>query len=156
MLALASFLVFAALKVFGVKPKIQRLSANVFCSIMAAELIVGVLKICVGRLRPVMFDALGRTGFDPFSLSDVWHSFPSGHAAAAFAALVSFGLAYPKVKPLTWALAAVSGLSRVCIGAHFPSDVIFAAFIGMFSADLIVFLRHALFTKRQFGNNVFL
>ncbi|MDR3208631.1 MAG: phosphatase PAP2 family protein [Rickettsiales bacterium] len=144
----AALVVFIIARVFKLKSQIQKLSANVFCSIILAEFAVGIIKVCVGRMRPVMFDALGQTGFNPFSFSDTWHSFPSGHAAAAFAALVSIGLVYPKIKPLTWTIAVSAGISRVCIGAHFPSDVIFAAFAGMAAADLIVYFRQNLFTKR--------
>jgi membrane-associated phospholipid phosphatase len=143
--ALAVFLIFRA---FGLNSGVRKLSANIFCSIVLAEFAVSILKICVGRLRPVMFEGLGQTGFEPFSMSGTWHSFPSGHAAAAFAALVSVGLAYPKAKPLVWTLAIAAGVSRVCVGAHFPSDVIFAAFLGMAAADAIVHIRQTVFLKR--------
>jgi membrane-associated phospholipid phosphatase len=123
----------------------EKMSANAFLSIILAEFATGVLKICVGRMRPVIFDALGQTGFNPFSLSDIWHSFPSGHTAAAFAALVSIGLAYPKIKWATWSLAAVIGVSRICIGEHFPSDILAGAFIGMAAADIIVWARYKFF-----------
>ena len=64
---------------------------------------------------------------------------PSGHSAASFAGLVMIGmLVGGKIKWLTWTLAVVIGLSRIMIGAHWPSDVLLGAFIGMVSADFVL------------------
>ena len=62
---------------------------------------------------------------------------PSGHTAATFAGLVMIGMLAPKYKPLTWTLAIIVGVSRVAYGAHWPSDVILGAFIGMVAADIV-------------------
>ncbi|MDR2268699.1 MAG: phosphatase PAP2 family protein [Rickettsiales bacterium] len=140
--ALVFFLVARILRWLGYKFAIEKLFANIFCSIILSEFIVGILKICVGRARPPI------NGFVPFSLSSAWHSFPSGHAAAAFALLVSIGLMFPKAKAFFWALAIIAGIGRICIGAHWPSDVIFGAFIGMAAADFIVYSRRHLFSRR--------
>lgn len=110
----------------------------VFCSIFSAALVTGLLKVVIGRARPVFFEALGITGFYPFSFDWAFNSMPSGHAAASFAALVTLGMLVPRIKPVTWTLAIVIGVSRVCVGAHWPSDVILGAFIGMVAADFVV------------------
>lgn len=109
----------------------------IFCSILTAGVIVKVLKFIIGRARPIFFEALDMTGFFPFSAEWAFNSMPSGHTAVSFAALVMFGLLEPKYKPFTWTLAIVIGVSRICIGAHWPTDVILAAFIGMVVADLV-------------------
>ena len=57
-------------------------------------------------------------------------SFPSGHAAAAFAvaiALAGHGIA---LGPLSLGLAAAIAVSRVYLGAHFPLDVTAGAILG--------------------------
>lgn len=115
-----------------------------FYSIFFAAAITGALKFIIGRARPVFFEALGQTGFLPFSSQWAFNSMPSGHTSASFAGLVMMGLLFPKYKWATWTIAIVIGLSRIAMGVHFPSDVILGAFIGMVTADLI---KHLFFKK---------
>ena len=70
-------------------------------------------------------------------------SFPSGHAAAGFAGAAILGGHAPAFSPLFYALAAIVSLSRVYLGVHYPSDVVFGAFLG---ATLAVFYRFVLHT----------
>ncbi|MDR1697008.1 MAG: phosphatase PAP2 family protein [Rickettsiales bacterium] len=104
-------------------------------SVVIAAVVTSPMKIIIGRMRPVFYDALNMTGFYPGSGDWAFHSMPSGHTAATFAALVALGLCIPKWKPYTWGLAILIAVSRICVGAHWPSDVIFGAFIGMTAAD---------------------
>jgi membrane-associated phospholipid phosphatase len=109
----------------------------IFCAVLSAGVAAGVLKILIGRMRPLFFEALSITGFYPFNLNYAFNSMPSGHATASFAGLVMLGMFFPKIKWATWTLAIIVGLSRIAVGAHFPSDVLLGAFIGMVAADLI-------------------
>lgn len=109
----------------------------IFSSVLSAGIVAKIIKVCVGRFRPIFFEALGITGFRPFSFEWAFNSMPSGHTAATFAGLIMAGMLAPKVKPITWTLAILVGLSRVAVGAHWPTDVILGAFIGMVAADLI-------------------
>ena len=104
---------------------------------MCTGIVVKILKIMIGRARPVFFEALGMTGFFSPSFDWAFNSMPSGHTAVSFAGLVMIGMLAPKYKPVTWTLAIVIALSRVAIGAHWPSDVIFGAFLGMVVADIV-------------------
>ena len=112
----------------------------IFCSVLSAGIIVKILKIFIGRARPVFFEALDMVGFYPPSLDWAFNSMPSGHTTVTFAGLVMIGMLAPKYKPLTWGLAIVVGLSRVAIGAHWPTDVLLGAFIGMLVADIVKYL----------------
>ncbi len=109
----------------------------VLCSVFVASVVGKILKIVIGRMRPVFFEALDKTGFVPFSTDWAFNSMPSGHTFASFAGLVMLGLLAPKIKWFTWSLAIIIGLSRISVGAHWPSDVILGAFIGMVAADLV-------------------
>lgn len=110
---------------------------SILCALLLSGAIGWVLKVAIGRMRPVFFEALSRTGFYPFTSDWAFNSMPSGHVIASFAGLVMIGLLYPRWKWATWALAIIIGISRVAVGAHFPSDVILGAFIGMACADFV-------------------
>ena len=109
----------------------------IFYSVLTTGIVVKVLKTLIGRARPIFFEALDMTGFFPPSFDWAFNSMPSGHTAISFAGLVMIGMLAPKYKPLTWTVAIIIGLSRVAIGAHWPSDVILGAFIGMVVADIV-------------------
>lgn len=109
----------------------------IFYSVLTAGVLVKLLKIFIGRARPIFFEALDMTGFFPPSLDWAFNSMPSGHTAVSFAGLVMIGMLLPKYKPLTWGLAVLVGVSRIAVGAHWPSDVLLGAFIGMVVADVV-------------------
>nr|MBQ0091160.1 phosphatase PAP2 family protein [Candidatus Enterousia merdequi] len=112
----------------------------IFCSVLLALTTTGVLKVLIGRSRPIIYDALNTSVFVPGTFESVFNSMPSGHTAGSFAGLIMIGMLFPKVKWLTWTLAVVVGMSRIYIGAHWVSDVIFGAFIGMISADIVKYV----------------
>ncbi len=120
----------------------------IFCSVFMASVITVLLKAVIGRARPVFFEALDMIGFYPISTDWAYNSMPSGHAAASFAGLVMLGLLMPNLKPATWTVAIVVGMSRVAVGAHWPTDVLFGAFIGMICADFVMaYLKHFEYKK---------
>ncbi|HEX3239987.1 MAG TPA: phosphatase PAP2 family protein [Solirubrobacterales bacterium] len=63
-------------------------------------------------------------------------SFPSGHAASAFAFATGAGQAQPSLSAPLRALATLVGYSRVHTGVHYPADVLVGAFIGVSAAEL--------------------
>ena len=110
-------LMFDPLRVLGV----ATLAANAL-----SHVAVQVLKRTVVRTRPL--DANG----NPFS-------FPSGHAAAAFAIAVTVGLYYPLLFVPLVALALLIGASRVTLLVHHVTDVVAGAALGV-AAAVTIFL----------------
>jgi undecaprenyl-diphosphatase len=69
----------------------------------------------------------------------VSHSFPSGHATTAYAAMTT--LAYKQtsiiIALVCAIIAAIAALSRVYLGVHFLGDIIAGSILGMISALII-------------------
>ncbi len=116
-------------------------SMAVACGIVLATVIVStVLKLILRRTRPET-EYVANMFYPTFS-------FPSGHAAAAtvgfgFIAYLAFaGLALPW-SMILGAVAIVFGLlvcvSRVYLGAHFPSDVVGGMLLGFVGISVLVF-----------------
>ncbi len=110
----------------------------VFCSLILSGIVVEILKVIIGRARPIFFDEFGIVGFFPGTFEWAFNSMPSGHTALSFAGLVMLGMLMPRFKILTWSLAIAIAVSRVAIGAHWPTDVLLGAFIGMVAADVVL------------------
>jgi membrane-associated phospholipid phosphatase len=57
-------------------------------------------------------------------------SLPSDQSAAAFVAAEMLGWLEPRARPLLRSAAALIALSRVAVGAHYPTDVLAGALVG--------------------------
>jgi membrane-associated phospholipid phosphatase len=106
----------------------------VFVAVGLPGLVSTVVKRWIGRVRP---SAAGPFAYEPFSWRPDYASFPSGHATTAFAALVAFGVIFPRIRPVLWVYALLIAATRVAVSAHYPSDVIAGAAFGAFGAVLV-------------------
>lgn len=59
------------------------------------------------------------------------HSFPSGHAAAAFAGAWVLSQHYPRWRLPFYGLACLVAFCRLYLGVHYPSDVVAGGFTGI-------------------------
>ncbi|TCL73050.1 lipid A 1-phosphatase LpxE [Rhizobium sp. BK251] len=102
--------------------QISRIGAYLLVSIALSGLLANLLKRVIGRARPQHFEDLGIFGFSPFSNAS-FQSFPSGHATTIGAFFAALALLFPRYRILFLACALWLGMTRVMVGAHYPSDV---------------------------------
>ncbi|HEY3885844.1 MAG TPA: phosphatase PAP2 family protein [Vicinamibacterales bacterium] len=106
-------------------------AAELGTELLEAQAINGVLtqsvKFAVDRRRP----------------NGGHHSFPSGHASATFATADVFAQRFGwKIGALAYAGGVYVALSRLGEHAHYPSDTLFGAALGIASARSVVAARH--------------
>lgn len=126
---------------------------------MAAAAVAGGaafgLKMLIGRPRPKFDDPghfLGPFGAYPIDervgvrhawevwagiSSDLW-SMPSSHTVFAAVMSVVLWTLYPRLKPLGVLMIVVVGTGRVVFGAHYVSDVLVGAGVGLLAATAAV------------------
>ena len=61
-------------------------------------------------------------------------SFPSGHSAAAMSVAFVYAFAFPQLAIVLVPLAFLVGASRVCLGVHYPGDVLIGQLIAVLTA----------------------
>jgi undecaprenyl-diphosphatase len=116
---------------------------SLFLGFFASEL----LKIVFARPRP--YEVLQGVHY----FMDVQNfAFPSGHATAAFTGSTVIGVKYGHLA-LLLGLASLVAFSRVYMGVHYPSDVLFGAILGVLCALLVLNLEGKLLsTKNKITN----
>jgi len=108
--------------------------------VLGAGVVDILVKSVCGRMRPDM-DVFG--GANTWNFFRGFHSqadlsFPSGHAVVAFSVAAALCYLSPRGRVLFVTVAALVGLSRVVMQAHFYSDVIAGATIGWVCGSTVI------------------
>ena len=112
-------------------------------SFLITGLYTTVLKYSFGRHRPRTGNS--STSFDGFSTNRNENSFPSGLTSTAFASATVVANQYektPYIKPISYGLAALTGLSRINDQKHWASDVFIGAALGYFTSTTLLRLHN--------------
>ena len=104
---------------------------------LLAATLTWVSKIGAGRARPNGLFYRGDLDWIPFSLENLHHSFPSGHATAAGALMMVFIFNFPRYRFLWLGAALWICATRVLTLNHWPTDTWMGLLIGAFSVALI-------------------
>ncbi|MBB4186712.1 membrane-associated phospholipid phosphatase [Sinorhizobium terangae] len=118
----------------------RNLSAYFLLTIGTASTVVHGLKFLIGRARPELFAEYGAYSLTPFTSDRLFESFPSGHSTAAGALFGAFAMLMPQLRPVFLILALAIGVSRVIVGAHYPSDVAAGLLLGLWVAIMVAFV----------------
>jgi membrane-associated phospholipid phosphatase len=133
-LGLAAGFILSIISDPGLKKKWTR-NLLFICTAGAVAIIIGEgWKYLLGRYRPIMLFEHNLYGLHFFASKWAENSTPSGHTLRAFSLLTAVSLLHRRFTVVLLSLAALIGVSRVMVTAHYPSDVLFGAYIGIFTA----------------------
>ena len=111
---------------------------RIFLAMLLAMMLAGVagtvIKRTVPRARPSVH-AETRWGGPRFTSK--YHSFPSGHVGASTAFFGVLLIARRRVGLACLPIPVLIGVSRMCLGAHYLSDVVCAAVLGTLCALVV-------------------
>lgn len=116
--------------------KTRRIGATMVLALLFSLIVNnGILKNAVARIRPYeMID-----GLECLVRRAVDYSFPSGHTGSSFAAATVMACLLPKRYGVPAViLAALIAFSRLYVGIHYPTDVLFGFVDGVILGGLAV------------------
>ena len=119
-------------------------AAFVFAVNAVGGILAQLLKHLAGRARPKLMSIVGPFHFDLFSIKASLASFPSGHTITAFATAAALSYFAPRLRLPLFLVAALVALSRLMVGAHYPSDVLAGIIFGVGTA---IYVRRAFATR---------
>ena len=128
-------------------PKTRKLGVCIFGAVCCGALITNViLKDAVARPRPLTVPPYSQWWAEIKAPAEDGWSFPSGHVTAAAAGMVAIRLMRGKkwtVPAIVWILLMM--IARNYLMAHYPTDVLAAAIIGVASAFISYYITYFIF-----------
>ena len=131
---LALGLLLAAVAWWRGNKKWTRIFLAMLIALAIAGLAARAIKISTGRARP---SVKTEEVWNGLRFSSKYHAFPSGHVVASTAFFAVLAFASGRIGLGCLAIPILIGFSRIYGGAHYLSDVVCAAVLGMLSALLV-------------------
>jgi membrane-associated phospholipid phosphatase len=121
--------------------RLWRTAVAFLACLAVASVLLHSIKLVFGRRRPRDELEHDLYEFRLFHYDSQHDSFPSGHAMTIFCVAVILAAATPSLALLWFGLALYLALTRAVLNAHFLSDVLVGAAIGLLaSRETILFL----------------
>jgi membrane-associated phospholipid phosphatase len=126
-------------------------------------LFYSVAKWAVGRSRPMSNGLFNNHAFQihPFDggfvrlfVAKPAESFPSGHASLAFAMATVLAVYFPQGRPFFFGIAVLVAVERVLEDAHYLSDVLAGAGLGIIAACCAAALLRRYLTKQTLPTSI--
>ncbi|HJT42550.1 MAG TPA: phosphatase PAP2 family protein [Rhizomicrobium sp.] len=142
--AILALIVAAGMRHFGVlaeeATQLVSYSLAFIASLTLGSAVLHVIKLVLGRRRPRDDMEMGLYGFMPLAFNTDYNSFPSGHALTICCVAVIFTCVWPMWWPVWFGIAAFLAVTRALLTAHFLSDVLIGAGIGLIAAREVLLL----------------
>jgi membrane-associated phospholipid phosphatase len=136
--AILALIAAAVMRHYGVLDEESTMLVNYSLAFIASltmgSAILHVIKLVLGRRRPRDDMEMGLYGFQPMAFNPDYNSFPSGHALTICCVAVIFTCVWPAWWPVSFGIAALLAVTRALLTAHFLSDVLIGAGIGLIAA----------------------
>lgn len=114
------------------------------------HLTLTMLKVCFGRARPYLYPDLHVFGFQPFTLSHDFYSFPSGHTIVwmAITGFIALLIKSPW-RYLSLAVGILLSFSRVWQNVHYFSDWFFSIYLSLLMFPIATILLQYFLPKKH-------
>lgn len=123
---------------------------RVFAAMILACALAGIgaraVKIATGRARP---NVQAESGWNGPRLSSRYNAFPSGHTAASTAFFATLVFAGWRIGVGLLMIPMLIAFSRMYVAAHYLSDVVAGALIGLLAASLVARRMHLTIENRK-------
>ena len=117
-----------------------RCSLAFLAALTLGSIVLHAIKLVLGRRRPRDEIEMGLYGFVPLAFNLDYNSFPSGHSLTIMIVATIATCIWPALWPLWYAIAVLLAGTRALLTAHFLSDVLIGAGIGLLSVRIVLLL----------------
>ncbi|ALB01943.1 phosphatase [Francisella persica ATCC VR-331] len=120
--------------------KVSAHAGFILATVAISGILGQILKMIIGRARPKFFLEYGSHYFQHFHAPGYdFASMPSGHSITVGAMFIAFFYIFPKLRYLWYVLIVIFAGSRIIVGSHYPSDVIFGVVFGCYCTAYIYY-----------------